>query len=204
MANDKSPIWAYFWPRPGTNASHQRAACKACVAHILEYPPAELQEAPPLPVDPASVKARFNHVVFWQCGAQWGGYGISPQVALCSRMHMQSDASISESDISKQPSQSTLQKVTNKEGDDELPVTCRISMKPKTFVSASVSAGSISEPKRVVSAIPADTLSFESGIKVPEVRCIRGRFGASDTMRFATHINGPETHFVRLKTQHKT
>ncbi|KAJ7852697.1 hypothetical protein B0H13DRAFT_1904468 [Mycena leptocephala] len=61
MANDKSPIWAYFWPQPGTNASHQRAACKACVAHILKYPPAELQEAPPLPVDPASVKARFNH-----------------------------------------------------------------------------------------------------------------------------------------------
>ncbi|KAJ7934367.1 ribonuclease H-like domain-containing protein [Mycena leptocephala] len=61
MANDKSPIWANFWPRPGTNASHQRAACKACVAHILKYPPAELQEAPPLPVDPASVKARFNH-----------------------------------------------------------------------------------------------------------------------------------------------
>ncbi|KAJ6555690.1 ribonuclease H-like domain-containing protein [Mycena vulgaris] len=61
MASDKSPIWAYFWPQPGTNVSHQRAACKACVAHILKYPPAELQEAPPLPVDPASVKACFNH-----------------------------------------------------------------------------------------------------------------------------------------------
>jgi hypothetical protein len=50
-------------------------------------------------------------------GHSGGGYGVSPQVALCSRMHMQSDASISESDISKQPSQSTLQKVTNKEGE---------------------------------------------------------------------------------------
>ncbi|KAJ6619396.1 hypothetical protein B0H10DRAFT_2026511 [Mycena sp. CBHHK59/15] len=61
MANNKSPIWAYFWPQPGTNASHQRAACKACIMYILKYSLAELQEALPLPVEPASVKARFNH-----------------------------------------------------------------------------------------------------------------------------------------------
>jgi hypothetical protein len=61
MGNEKGPLWAFFYPRAGTNSKHNRASCRACVDYTLKHPPQEWAETePPADLTPEEKAARFD------------------------------------------------------------------------------------------------------------------------------------------------
>ena len=59
MPNHEGPLWRFFDRLPKQNGSHNRAACKACIAYDLRNPPADSEPAD-YATELASNTARFQ------------------------------------------------------------------------------------------------------------------------------------------------